>query len=110
MKRRLGYCLAAAVIFVGILSMASRLAAQGGNASQPEQPVKSKQQALPKGGPAPRTADGHPDLSGVWFQGTAGGFTYNPALRKQFDPKVTPEEPPPFQPWAAAKVKSMSAT
>jgi hypothetical protein len=65
---------------------------------------------VPKGGPAPRTADGHPDLSGVWFQGTAGGFTYNPALRKQFDAKATPEEPPPFQPWALAKVKSMTQT
>ncbi|HEV2173029.1 MAG TPA: hypothetical protein VGR71_05655, partial [Nitrospira sp.] len=55
-------------------------------------------------------ADGHPDLSGVWFGGTAGGFTYNPALRKQFDAKVTPEEPPPFQPWALAKVKGMTQT
>jgi hypothetical protein len=65
---------------------------------------------MPKGGPAPRASDGHPDLSGVWFPGTAGGFTFNPALRKQFDPKVTLEEPPPFQPWAAAKIKAMTAT
>jgi hypothetical protein len=68
-----------------------------------------KLQVLPPGGPTPRTADGHPDLSGVWFPGSAGGYntTSSPAQR-QFDPKVTPEEKPPFQPWAAAKIASMS--
>jgi hypothetical protein len=96
------------VVAVGILCVASGLAAQEGKGSEPAQPVKSKQTPLPPGGPAPRTADGHPDLSGVWFGGTAGGFTYNPALRRQFDPKA--EEPPQFQPTAAAKIKSMTQT
>jgi hypothetical protein len=107
MKRRLAYCLAAVLAVAGMFCMASALAAQ--DESSPK-PAKSKQQPVPKGGPAPRSADGHPDLSGVWFGGTAGGFTYNPALRKQFDPKVTPEEPPPFQPWALAKIKAMTQT
>jgi hypothetical protein len=34
----------------------------------------------------------------------------DPAARAQFDPKVTPEEPPALQPWASAKIKSMTAT
>jgi len=107
MKQRLACYLTVAVVVLGILAIPSALAGQEEN---PSKPTKSKQEAVPKGGPAPRTADGHPDLSGVWFQGTAGGFTYNPALRKQFDAKATPEEPPPFQPWALAKVKSMTQT
>jgi hypothetical protein len=108
MKSRMTCYLAVLLAAPGILCIASNLAAQAGNASQPAQPAKSKQQPLPPGGPAPRTADGHPDLSGVWFGGTAGGFTYNPALRRQFDAKA--EQPPQFQPWAEAKIKGMTQT
>jgi hypothetical protein len=69
---------------------------------------------LPDGGPAPRTADGHPDLTGHWYVGLlgkedallvgSGATEADPALRP-FDPKVTPEEKPSFQPWAAEKMK-----
>ncbi len=45
----------------------------------------------------------------MWFPGTTGGYsTSSSAAQRQFDAKVTPEEKPPFQPWAAAKIASMS--
>ncbi len=83
----------------------------------PEKNIPERIRALPPGGPPPRAADGHPDLSGVWFPNGAGidlefvtpddAFDGTPTAdseaRRQFDPKVTPEEKPPFQPWAAEK-------
>src|SRR5258705_13263767 len=70
---------------------------------------------MPPGGPAPRLADGHPDFTGHWFpngagQGVSGRFGVDPAAMRTFDPKVTPEERPAFQPWAAAKIKAMTPT
>jgi hypothetical protein len=105
---RHGVACAAALMFVSALSISAlaQSAAQG-----TEYTVKP----LPAGGPAPRLADGHPDLSGHWLpngagQGVSGRFGVDPAARGQFDPKVTPEERPSFQPWAEAKIKSMSPT
>jgi len=70
---------------------------------------------LPEGGPTPRTADGHPDLSGHWFVGLLGtedAELFGPdgqldPVARPFDPKVTPEERPSFQPWAIEKMKEM---
>jgi hypothetical protein len=65
---------------------------------------------LPPGGPAPRTVDGHPDLSGVWFPNSTGrqvqrAYPIDPAARRQFDPQVTPEENPVLIPDAENKYK-----
>jgi hypothetical protein len=70
---------------------------------------------LPPGGPAPRLADGHPDLSGHWFpngagQGVSGRFGVDPAALGTFDPMVTPEEKPVFHPAALARIKAMTPT
>ena len=70
---------------------------------------------MPPGGPPPRLADGRVDLSGHWLpnsagQGVSGRFGVDPAAARQFDPKITPEEPPAFQPWALEKIKSMTPT
>src|ERR671911_1409079 len=69
------------------------------------------------GGPAPRAADGKPDLTGMWWPNRTGiphventGAEVDRAALRQFDPAVTPEAPPVFLPDAAAKMKAMTAT
>ncbi len=67
---------------------------------------------LPPGGPAPRTAQGHPDLSGVFFPNAAGrqvqrAYPIDPEARRQYDPKVTPELKPDLKPGAQEKYKQV---
>jgi hypothetical protein len=67
---------------------------------------------MPPGGPPPRLANGKPDLTGHWLpnsagQGVSGRYGVDPAARRQFDSKATPEEPPVFQPWAAKRIAGM---
>jgi hypothetical protein len=85
--------------------------AQSAKAAQEQYVIKP----LPPGGPTPRLADGHPDLTGQWFpngagQGVSGRYGVDPLAIRTFDPKVTPEEPPQFRPEALAKIKSMTPT
>ena len=58
---------------------------------------------LPLGGPAPRMADGHVDLTGRWYPNAAGkmlqaAYPLDRAAFRQFDPKLTPEENPSYKP------------
>jgi hypothetical protein len=111
MRKRFSYPLFG-VVLTALFAISYHAGAQNAKADgKAPAPVNAKKAVrLGPGGPAPRTADGHPDLSGVWFAGQAGGQTFDAGARRQFDPKVTPEEKPPFQPWAAAKVAAMTAT
>src|SRR5262245_55467624 len=99
---------AAACAMVLVLSFVD---GQPALAQQAEYVIK----VMPPGGPPPRLPDGHPDLSGHWLpnsagQGVSGRYGVDPAAVRQFDPNVTPEERPAFQPWALEKIKSMTPT
>ncbi|MBN1239437.1 MAG: hypothetical protein JXB36_13120 [Gammaproteobacteria bacterium] len=92
--------------------------AEASGVSPSESPAESEEYAitvLPPGGPPPRLPNGRPDLSGHWFpngagQGVSGRFGVDPAALGTFDPEVTPEEPPAFQPWARERIASMTRT
>jgi len=111
---RLGVACAVLAALVGIQYASPRAQGARGGGAQGAQPAqKYTVTVMPPGGPAPRLPDGHVDLSGHWLpngagQGVSGRDGVDPAARMQFDPKVTPEEKPAFQPWAEAKIKAMT--
>ena len=74
--------IAAAVILIAV-AFAAGSSAQGGAPAAQSQPAAA--------GPAPRTADGHPDLSGVWWPGR------DLQIRPLGDPPpAAPGAPPPL--------------
>jgi hypothetical protein len=106
MKPHLRYCVAFAAVLILACLVSSLVAAQ-----DKDYTIK----VMPPGGPPPRLPDGQVDLSGHWFpngagQGVSGRYGVDPAAMGTFDPKVTPEEKPAFQPWALAKIKAMTPT
>ena len=67
--------------------------------------------AVPPGGPAPRMADKHVDMSGLWYPNHAGrmlegAYPVDRSVFRQFDPKENPEQPLVFKPGMAEKYKS----
>ena len=67
--------------------------------------------AVPPGGPAPRLADKHVDMSGLWYPNHAGrmlegAYPVDRSVFRQFDPKENPEQPMVFKPGMAEKYKS----
>jgi hypothetical protein len=98
-KQQLAYCATAAVV--------AALFAQYSSAQGAKPPVKiagdfDKVHVLEPGGPAPRTADGHPDLSGRYYPNHAGrmlqgAYRIDRTIMRQFDPVATPQEDPVFR-------------
>ena len=103
------------VTLAGICAMSMALVAQ-----QRQQPAQSPQPdktfveargsvkpvPLPPGGAPPRMSDGHVDLSGVWFSGPTGKANAWSTVPDQ----PLKEDPVPFRPEAAAKIRGMSRT
>ena len=114
MKRSLRYFLCGAGVQLGLLctmltpAFAQNVPKVGGKVPGPVAGGFDQMHELPPGGPAPRMADGHPDLTGRWYPNGAGrmlqvAYPVDPVVFRQFDAKASPEEPPSFKPGLAAK-------
>ena len=114
MKRSLRYFLCSSKTLLVLLcivftpAFAQNVPKVGGKVPGPVAGGFDQMHELPPGGPAPRIADGHPDLTGRWYPNGAGrmlqvAYPVDPVVFRQFDAKASPEEPPSFKPGLAAK-------
>ena len=114
MKRPLASCAATVgVVAAGVCLVLIPVVAQNAPGQGAKPPVKiagdfDKVRVLPPGGPTPRAADGHPDLTGRWYPNQAGrmlqgAYRIDNSIMRQFDPAKTPQENPVFRPEAVEK-------
>src|SRR5262245_1653106 len=112
MKRLFCFCAGSTgVVLAGLCLVVTPVFAQYSSAPGAEPAVSyaasrvpggfDKLRLLPPGGAVPRTAGGHPDLTGRWYPNRAGkmlqgGYQIDDSIMRQFDPKVTPQEQPVF--------------
>ena len=105
LKRGWATCAAtAAIVVAGVCIVFMPVFAQNAPAQGAKPPVTiagnfDQIKILPPGGPAPRTADGHVDLSGRWYPNQAGrmiqgAYRIDQSITRQYDPAKTPQENP----------------
>src|SRR3989441_575510 len=98
----------AGIVVAGLCLVFMPVSAQNSPGQGAKPPVKiagdfDKVRILPPGGPAPRTADGHPDLTGRWYPNQAGrmlqgAYRIDQSIMRQYDPAKTPQQNPVFRP------------
>jgi len=112
MKGRFGYYAGSVAVLAAVCFFSTSSFAQQGAAPKPIAGGLEQVKELPPGGPAPRTPDGHPDLTGRWYPNGAGRMLqktymtfFGKEVRRQFDPTQVQEEPPVFKPGMEAKYR-----